>query len=75
MPSDPIAIANITKDIIVEESFLSHEPWEVKDEVEPQVEDKSTLIPVDDLISALRSLGNPPQSWKPLVKLGNPNPS
>ena len=55
MPSDPIPVANISEEIIVEENFLSHEPQEVKEEVDQKVEDKSSSIPVDDLVSALRS--------------------
>ena len=57
MLSDPIPVANISKEIIVEENFLSHEPQEVKEEVDPKVEDKSSSIPIDDLFSALKSFG------------------
>ena len=51
MPSEPIPIANISKEVIVEESFPSQKAQEAK------VEDKSASIPVDDLVSALRSFG------------------
>ena len=52
MPSDPIPIANISEEIIVEESFLSQNAPEVEEKVEPKVEDKSTSISVDNLVSA-----------------------
>ena len=64
MPSDPIAVANISEEIIVEDNFPSHEPQEVKEEVDLKVEDKSSFILVDDLVSALRSFG------KTSLKLG-----
>ena len=51
MPSEPVPIANISEDVIVEESFPSQKAQGTK------VEDKSTSIPVDDLVSALRSFG------------------
>ena len=63
MPSDPIPIANISKEVIIEESFLSQKAQEAKVEVEPEVvnkvEDKSTSVPVDELVLALRSFGKP----------------
>ena len=65
MLSDPIPVANISKEIIVEENFPSHEPQEAKEEVDPKVEDKSSSIPVDDLVSALRSF------WENLLEAGN----
>ena len=48
MPSDPIPIANISEEVIIEESFPSQIAQEAKVEVEPdnKVEDKSTSIPV-----------------------------
>ena len=64
MPSDPIPIANISKEIIVEENFLSHEAQEVKEEVDPKAEDKSSSIPIDDLVPLWGPLGKPPQSWE-----------
>ena len=66
MPSDPIPIANISKEVIIEESFLSQIAQEAKVEVEPEVvnkvEDKSTSIPIDELVSALRFFGKPLKS-------------
>ena len=74
MPSDPIPIANISKEIIVEENFPSHEPQEVKEEVDQKAEDKSSSIPIDDLVSALRSFGK--SSLKPgtIGNLREPEP-
>ena len=75
MPSAPIPIANICKEIIVEENFPSDIAPEVVEKIEPKVEpdveDKSTSISVDNLVSPL---GNP-QSWRRVAKLGNLNPS
>ena len=75
MPSDLIPIANISEEIIVEENFLSHEPQEVKEEVDPKVEDKSSSIPIDDLVSALRSFGKSSSKLGTIGNLREPEPS
>ena len=74
MPSDPIPVANISKEIIVEENFLSHDPQEVKGEVDPKVEDKSSSIPVDDLVSTLRSFGKTSSKLGTIGNLREPEP-
>ena len=74
MPSDPISIANISKEIIVEENFPSHEPQEVKEEVDPKVEDKFSSIPVDNLVSALRSFGKTSLKLGTIGNLREPEP-
>ena len=53
MLSDLISIANISEEIIVEEDFPSHEAQEVKEEVDLKVEDKSSSIAIDDLVSVM----------------------
>ena len=77
MPSDPIPIANISEVVIIEESFPSQIAQEAKVAVEPEVvnkvEDKSTSIPVDELVSALRSFGKPSKS-DTVGKLREPDP-
>ena len=74
MPSDPIPVANISEEIIVEENFLSHEAQEVKEEVDPKVEDKSSSIPVDDLVSTLRSFGKTSSKLGTIGNLREPEP-
>ena len=56
MSSEPIPIAHISEEINVEEEPQSKEPQQYKEEKE--VQDKSSIIPVDDLVSALRSFGS-----------------
>ena len=77
MPSEPIPIANISKEVIIEESFLSQLAQEAKVEVEPEVvdkvKDKSTSIPVDELVLALRSFRKPLKS-DTVGKLREPEP-
>ena len=57
MSSEPIPIAHISEEIHIEEDPLSEEPEEVKDENKPKVQAKSSFVPVDDLVSALKSFG------------------
>ena len=77
MPSEPIPIANISEEVIIEESFPSQIAQEAKVEVEPdvvdKVEDKSTSIPIDELVSALRSFRKPSKS-DTVGKLREPEP-
>ena len=74
MLSDPIPIANISEEIIVEENFPSHEAQEVKEEVDPKVENKSSFIPVDDLVSTLRSFGKTSSKPGTIGNLREPEP-
>ena len=55
MSSEPIPIAHISKEIQIEEDFPSEEPEEIKDNDEPKVQAKSSIVPVDNLVSALKS--------------------
>ena len=57
MSSKPIPIAHIYEEIQIEEDPLSKEPEEIKDNVEPKVQGKSSVVPVDNLISTLKSFG------------------
>ena len=57
MSSEPIPIAHISEEIQIEEDPPSKEPEEVKDENESKVQAKSSIVPVDDLVSALKSFG------------------
>ena len=67
MPSEPVPIGNISEEVIVEESFPSQKAQEAK------VEDKSTSIPVDDLVSALRSFRKSSKS-ESVGRLREPEP-
>ena len=59
MSSEPVPIAHISKVVNIEEDLLSQETLEIEEEIKPTVQDKSPLVPVDDLVSALRTFGNP----------------
>ena len=57
MSSEPIPIAHISKEIQIEEDPPSEEPEEIKDDNESKVQTKSSIVPVDDLVSILKSFG------------------
>ena len=57
MSSEPIPIAHISKEIQIKEDPLSEEPEEIKDNDESKVQAKSSVVPVDNLISTLKSFG------------------
>ena len=57
MSSEPIPIAHISEEIQIKEDPLSEDPEEIKDNDKPKVQAKSSIVPVDDLISALKSFG------------------
>ena len=59
MSSEPVPIAHISEVVNIKEDLPSQEDPEVEVEIKPMVQDKSPLVLVDDLISALRTFGNP----------------
>ena len=59
MSSEPVPIAHISEVVNISEDLPSQETLEVEVEIKPTVQDKSPLVPVDDLISALRTFRNP----------------
>ena len=72
MSSEPIPIAHISEEIQIKEDPPSEEAEEIKDNDEPKVQAKSSIVPVDDLVSALKSFrgssskaGNIGQIWEP----------
>ena len=72
MSSELIPIAHISEEIQIEEDPPSEEPEEIKDNDEPKVQAKSSIVPVDDLVSTLKSFGgssskagNIGQIWEP----------
>ena len=70
MSSKPIQIAHISKEIQIEEDPPSEEPEEIKDNDEPKVQAKSSVVPVDDIISTLKSFGAHPQRLETLLNSG-----
>ena len=74
MSSEPIPIAHISEEIQIEEDLPSKEPEEIKDNDEPKVQAESSIVPVDNLISALKSFGVHPQRLETLVKFRSLNP-
>ena len=59
MSSEPVPIAHISKVVNIKEDLLSQETPKVEEEIKPMVQDKSPLVPVDDLVSTLRTFRNP----------------
>ena len=59
MSSEPVPIAHISEVVNIEEDLLSQETLDVKVEIKPTVQDKSPLVPVDDLVPVLRTFRNP----------------
>ena len=57
MSSEPVPIAQISKIDIIEEDLPSQETPEVEEEIKPKVQAKSSVVQVDDLVSALKSFG------------------
>ena len=57
MSSEPIPIAHISEEIQIKEDPPSEEPEEIKDNDKSKVQAKSSIVPVDDLISTLKSFG------------------
>ena len=72
MSSEPVPIAQISKVDNIEEDLPSQETPEVEEGIKPKVQAKSSIVPVDDLVSALKSFGgssskagNIGQIWEP----------
>ena len=57
MSSEPVPIAHISEVDNIEEDLPSQETLEVEEEIKPKVQAKPSIVPVDDLISALKSFG------------------
>ena len=72
MSSEPVPIAQISEVDNIKEDLLSQETLEVEEEIKPKVQAKSSVVPVDDLVSTLKSFGgssskagNIGQIWEP----------
>ena len=74
MSSEPIPIAHISKEIQIKEDPLSEEPEEIKDNDKPKVQAKSSIVPVDDLISALKSFGGSSSKAGNIGQIREPEP-
>ena len=72
MSSEPVPIAHISKVVNIEEDLSSQETPEVEVEIKPTVQDKSPLVLVDDLISALRTFGNPSLKSRNIGRIKKP---
>ena len=77
MSSKPLPIAHISE-VINEEDPPSVEPREDEVEAEaedkPKVSDKSPLVPIDDLISALKTFRNPSSKSGSIGRIREPEP-
>ena len=74
MSSEPIPIAHISEEIQIEEDPPSEEPEEIKDNDEPKVQAKSSVVPVDDLVSALKSFGGSSSKAGNIGRIREPEP-
>ena len=72
MSSEPVPIAHISNVVNIEEDFLSQETPEVEEEIKPMVQDKSPVVPIDDLISTLRTFGNPSSKSRNVGRIKEP---
>ena len=72
MSSEPVPIAHISKVVNIEEDLLSQETLEVEEEIKPMVQDKSPLVLVDDLVSTLRTFGNPSSKSRNIGRIKEP---
>ena len=74
MSSEPIPIAHISKEIQIEEDPPSEKPEEIKDNDESKVQAKSSVVPVDDLISTLKSFGGSSSKAGNIGQIQEPEP-
>ena len=74
MSSEPIPIAHISKEIQIKEDPPSEEPEEIKDNDKPKVQAKSSVVPVDDLVSALKSFGGSSSKAGNIGQIREPEP-
>ena len=72
MSSEPVPIAHISKVVNIKEDLPSQETPEVEVEIKPMIQDKSPLAPVDDLVSTLRTFGNPSSKSRNIGKIKEP---
>ena len=72
MSSEPIPIAHI--EIQIKKDPLSKEPEEIKDNDEPKVQAKSSVVPVDDLVSTLMSFGGSSSKAGNIDQIQEPEP-
>ena len=76
MSSEPLPIAYISE--VISEDPLSVEPREDEVEAEvkdkPKVSDKSPLVPIDDLISTLKTFRNPSSKSGSIGRIKEPKP-
>ena len=74
MSSEPIPIAHISEEIQIKEDPLSEDPEEIKGNDKPKVQAKSSVVPVDDLISTLKSFGGSSSKAGNIGQIREPEP-
>ena len=74
MSSEPVPIAQISKVDNIEEDLPSQETPEVEEEIKPKVQAKSSVVPVDDLVSALKSFGGSSSKAGNIGRIREPEP-
>ena len=74
MSSEQIPIAHISEEIQIKEDPPSEEPEEIKDNDEPKVQAKSSIVPVDNLVSALKSFGGSSSKAGNIGQIQEPEP-
>ena len=74
MSSEPVPIAHISEVDNIEEDLPSQETPEVEEEIKPKVQAKSSVVPVDDLVSALKSFGGSSSKAGNIGRIWEPEP-
>ena len=74
MSSEPIPIAHISEEIQIKEDPPSKEPEEMKYNDESKVQAKSSIVPVDNLVSTLKSFGGSSSKAGNIGRIQEPEP-
>ena len=74
MSSEPVPIAHISEVDNIKEDLPSWETLEVEEEIKPKVQAKSSVVPVDNLVSALKSFGGSSSKAGNIGRIREPEP-
>ena len=74
MSSEPVPIAHISEVDNIKEDLPSQETPEVEEEIKPKVQAKSSIVPVDDLVSTLKSFGGSSLKAGNIGRIREPEP-
>ena len=74
MSFEPVPIAHISEVDNIEEDLPSQETLEVEEEIKPKVQAKSSVVPVDNLVSAWKSFGGSSSKAGNIGRIREPEP-